>query len=182
MVQVVLDITTRGLEDAIRNVQGASKLITAGTASRMATWYNQHMKKSMLEVIETGNGVDNNYGKYAMEKESRYGISHGLGLMTGALYFGVSMSQPAIKETRGKEVRFAVRFDDPYYVAFVIDGTSNHVGRDFVTIGKEKTWDKLLQSLGSMFDGLDFTRPYPELMSSILGPSTAPSLTGNFVR
>jgi len=182
MASVVLDITTRGLEDAIRNVQGAKNLVTAGTYTRMRAWYNQDMKKSMLEVIETGNGVDNNYGGYATKKEAKYHISHGLGRLSGRLYDGVENSQPIIKETRGKEVRFSVRFDNPYYVAFVIDGTSNHVGRDFVTIGKEKTWDKLLQSLGSMFDGLDFTRPYPELMSSILGPSTAPSLTGNFVR
>ena len=176
MASVVIDITTRGLDDAIRNVQGASKLITAGTASRMAQWYNERMKRTMLTIIKSGDGVANNVGRYAIEKERRYGISHGLGFLTGRLYFAVSQTQPTIKETRGKEVRFAVKFEEPYYVAYVIEGTTRHVGRDFVTLAKDREWSKLLETIGSMFDGLDFTRPYPELLSSIIGPGLAPSM------
>ena len=176
MASVVLDITTRGLDEAIQNVRGAKNLITAGTASQMAGWYNTHMKKTMLHIIESGEGVADNVGMYAMKKQARYGISHGLGFLTGGLYFGVSIAQPSIKETRGKEVRFAVVFDDPYYIAYVIDGTSAHVGRDFITLAKDKEWQKLMDTVGSLFDNLDFTRPYPELLNSVMGANLLPSL------
>ena len=168
MASVVLDITTRGLDDAIRNVQGAKNLVTAGTFVRMQRWYNTNMKKTMLNIIDTGEGVADNVGRYALEKESKYGISHGLGRLTGNLYFTIESSQPTIKETRGKEVRLAVNFDGLYYLVYVIDGTSNHVGRDFVLIARDKELPNLTKILGTMFDGLDFTRPYPELMRSII--------------
>lgn len=177
MASIIMDITTRGFPDVIRNVKGARNLVTAGTAVRMMEWYNQHAKRTMLDIIKSGDGIANNYGRYALEKEARYGISHGLGVLTGGLYFAVSTTQPAIKETRGQEVRFAVKFDDPYYIAYVVEGTSKApTPRDFITLARDKEWSKLLNSLGSMFDGLDFTLPYPELMKSVIGPSLAPSL------
>ena len=188
MASVVLDITTRGLDEAIRNVQGAKDLITAGTAVRMQSWYNTHMKKTMLNIIETGEGMAPNVGNYAIIKArgglpgQSEGITHPLGLVTGHLYFEVSMSQPVTKETRGTEVRFSVQFDEPHYVAFVIGGTSGHVGRDFVTLARDKDWQKLLDSLGKIFNKLDFTKPYPELLSTVMTPDDLPSLTGNYSR
>jgi len=176
MASVILDITTRGLDDAIRNVQGASDLITAGTATHMKRWYNTHMKKSMLSIIESGGGMPPNSEDYAVWKLNNHGIDHPLGRISGLLYFSVSMLQPDVKETRGTEVRFALRFEEPYYAAYVLDGTHGRKGYGFANLAREKNWEILLKELGSMFDGLDFTRPYPELMSSIIGPNTAPSL------
>ena len=182
MASVVMDITTRGLDEAIMNVKNAKNLITAGTAKRMEVWYNYHMKKTMLKIIKSGEGMAPNVGGYAIKKAAgrlpgqSKGITHPLGMVTGQLYFSVSMTQPVIKETRGKEVRFAVKFEEPYYVAYVIGGTSGHVGRDFVTLAKDKDWRTLLSSLGSMFNRLDFTRPYPELMKTVMTPNDLPSL------
>jgi hypothetical protein len=179
VASILIDVYTRGLDDAIRNVAGASKLITAGTAVRMERWYNNNMKNTMLNIIESGDGVANNVGKYAIEKRAKYGIDHGLGFLTGGLYFGISSSVPNVKETRGKEVRMYIKFNDPYYVAYVVEGTegaTGHIGRDFVTLARDKDWHILLEMVGSMFDGLDFTRPYPELMSTVMGPHLLPSL------
>ncbi|MHA1662575.1 MAG: hypothetical protein ACTSVR_04895 [Candidatus Thorarchaeota archaeon] len=176
MASVILDFTTRGLDEAINNVRQARNLVTAGVAPIMVRWYNTHMKKTMLNIIETGEGMADNVGLYARRKQSKYSIYHGLGNMTHMLYFGVSMSQPAIKETRGKELRFSVRFDDPYYIAYVVDGTSAHVGRDFITLARDKDWQVLLDMIGTVFNNLDFTKPYPELLSTVMGANFLPSL------
>ena len=176
MASVILDVTTRGLDEAINNVRNVPNLITIGAAQQMVSWYNTHCKKTMLEIIETGQGVENNVGQYADWKASKYGITHGLGILEGKLYFSVSAKQPAVKETRGKEVRLVVAFNEPYYLAYVVDGTSKHIGRDFITIAKDRELPKLVKMISQMFEGLDFTLPYPQLISNVMGPNTLPSL------
>lgn len=179
--RVVLDVTTRGLLEARSNVREVNNLITMATADRMLRWYNRDFKKTMLRTIESGRPVSHiprNVGRYAEYKFNRYGIDHGLGIATGGLYFGVSATQPSVKETRGKEVRLVVVFKEPYYLAFVVDGTRNHIGRNFILVSQEKELPKLIKSIGSMFDGLDFTQPHSQLVSSILGPRISPSLRG----
>lgn len=168
MGTVTVDVITRGLDEAIMNVKNANNLITAGTYSAMVEWYNQNMKLTMLRIIDTGEGVAKNVGQYAMKKERQYGISHGLGRLTGTLYMAVESTQPTIKETRGKEVRLAVQFDDPYYLMYVVDGTSKHVGRDFIMLAKDKELPNLTKMIGTIFDGLDFTQPYPVLLSTVI--------------
>lgn len=176
MGSVVLDVTTRGLDEAIANVAGAKNLITAGTAVRMAAWYNSNFKRTALKIIDSGEGMAANAPKYARWKANQYGVTHPLGRLTGKMYMMFSMTQPNVKETRGTEVRLAVTFNKPEYIAYVIDGRSGQPKRDFVTVAKEKEWQALLKSLGRIFDNLDFTRPYPELLSTVMGPSDLPSL------
>ncbi len=171
MSSVLLDVTSRGLIEAHQNVKGIRNLITIGTAKQMADWYNSRFKKTAIEIIESGQGMAENVGKYKQWKQREYGIDHPLGVLSGGIYFSVIMSQPVIKETRGKEVRLAVRFDKPYYIAYVIDGTSRHVGRDWVIVARDKELPALAESIGNMFEGLDFTRPYQELVSAILSYS-----------
>jgi len=103
MASVVMDITTRGLDEAIKNVQGAKDLITAGTSVRMQRWYNAHMKKTMLDIIESGEGIADNVGRYKIDKESKHGVSHGLGFLTGGLYFAVSTTQHQLKRQEEKK-------------------------------------------------------------------------------
>jgi len=176
MASIIMDVTTRGLNEAIQNVRGAKDLITAGTAVRMANWYNSRFKKTALSIIESGEGMPSNRPAYARWKSDNWGIDHPLGVMTGMLYTGVIMSQPQVKETRGKEVRLAVVFKDPYYIAYVVDGTSKHVGRDFITLAKNKEWKALMDSVGTIFNNLDFTQPYPKLLSTVMGPNDLASL------
>jgi len=168
MGSVVLDITTRGLEEAHQNVKNIKNLITAGTARQLELWYNSECKNTMLSIIDSGEGMAANKEPYATWKRNRYGIDHPLGRLTGALYFSIESAQPTIKETRGKEVRLAVIFDSPHYLIYVKDGRTNQVERDFILLAREQTMESLRKRISGMFDNLDFTMPYPQLMNAIL--------------
>lgn len=179
--RVVLDVTSRGLREAQQNARKFNPLVTQATAMEMMAWYSKDFKKTVLEIIETGrpiSAIPRNVGKYGDWKAQRYGMDHGLGILTGGLWMGVAMKLPSVRETRGKEVRLFVVFDDPYYIAFVVDGTSRHVGRDFILIAREKTLPKLTRRIGRLFDDLDFTLPHSQFVSSVIGPKLAPSLRG----
>lgn len=179
MASYVLEMTTnQGFAFAQQNVRDAVKLITIGTAQQMLIWYRKHYKKTVLEIIETGEGVDRNVGRYADYKSRRYGIDHGLGVLSSKLYFGVSMAQPQVKETRGKEVRFVVIYKDPYYLAYVVGGTSRHIGRNFILVARDIELKKLTKMIGRIFDGLNFALPQSQLLSTIMGPNDLPSLRG----
>ena len=179
MASVVLDMTTnQGFKFAQQNVRDAGKIITIGTAQRMLSWYNSHYKRTALEIIDTGEGVAKNVGDYAEYKSRTLGISHGLGRITHNLYFAVSMKQAQVKETRGEEVRLSVKYEDPYYLVYVVEGTSRHIGRNFILIARNRELPKLVKMIGKIFDGLDFTLPQSQLISTILSPKDLPSLYG----
>lgn len=170
-LRVILDVTTRGLDDAQINAGRAPELITLGVKTGMNKWYRERFLRRILEIIEKGGPrgrIPANVGKYRTWKINRYGISHPLGILSGRMYFGVIATQPKIRETRGKEVRFSVDYRHPYYIAYVHDGTSRHVRRPFVEVAKDMELPSLAQLLNKMFDDLDFTRPYPELVSSVI--------------
>jgi len=173
MVRVITDVITRGLNETIINLRAFPGIITQGVAKQMERWYNLRYKKTILKVIATGKPqsmIPVNVGRYAARKKRKYGISHGLGRLTGKLYNEVAAAKISIRETRGKEVRFAVAYDKPFYVAFVHEGTkfTNYRRRPFAEVAREKELPKLVDMLGRMFDGLDFTRPTQELVSTVL--------------
>jgi hypothetical protein len=143
----------------------------------MKAWYNAEFKKTALEIISTGEGMSANKEPYATwKRNSIYKMEHPLGNMTGELSFGVMNTRPVVNETRGHEVRFHVKFDEPYYIAYIVQGTSNTLARDFITLAKDRELHKLVKSIGEIFDGLDFTQPYPQLLSTVMGPNELYSL------
>jgi len=172
-MRVIMDVTTRGLDEAIVNLNKFPDLITIGVAQKLERWYNTRYKKTVLRVIETGRPISRiprNVGRYAEEKRRKYGFTHGLGLLTGKLYFSVATAQFNITETRGKEVRFAVVYKEPFYIAYVHEGTkwNNYRRRPFVEVARDKELPHLVDMIGRMFEDLDFTRSHPELVSSVL--------------
>jgi len=168
MGSLTLDITTRGLEEAHQNVKNIKNLITEGTYVRMIDWYNHNFKETALSIIDSGEGMAANKEPYATWKRNRHQIDHPLGRLTGMLYLGVQSTEPTVKETRGKEVRLAVTFDDPYYLAYVVDGDENRLSRDFIQLARDREWPKLLKSIGTIFNNADFTLPPAQLRSTIL--------------
>jgi len=173
MVRAIADVITRGLDETIQNLKVLPEVITQGTAKQMELWYKQEFKKTTLKVIATGrpvNKIPRNVGIYAIRKKQQYGINHGLGKLSGKLYQGVENARFTVKETRGKEVRFAVIYDDPYYVAYVIEGTkfNNKRRRPFPEVAKDRDLPTLIGMLGRMFEGLDLTMPTTKLISTVL--------------
>ena len=173
MVRIITDVITRGLDETIINLRQFPEITTQGVARQMENWYNTKYKRTVLRIIATGkpqSRIPVNVGEYAIRKRARYGISHGLGRLTGKLYNEVSSARTTIKETRGKEVRFAVIYEKPFYVAYVHEGTrlTNYRRRPFAEVARDKELPKLVDMIGRMFDGLDFTRPTAELVSSVL--------------
>lgn len=178
MSSIIIDVTTLGLDETIRNLGELPKTITDATAQIMENWYNNHFKKSVLEIIRTGDGMARNRGRYARQK----GTNQPLGINTGQLYGGIISAKPTIKKTRGKEVRFAIVYKSPFYLALVHDGftakgfATGHPNavvpaRPFIEVARDKEIDKLFKMMGEYFESLDLT-------SSVLGPKIAPSLRG----
>jgi len=178
MGSVILDVTTFRLDETIRNLEALPGVITDGVARQIERWYNTKYKNTVLKIIKTGEGMARNRGRYAMEK----GTNQPLGINTGLLYGMVSSASPVIKKTRGKEIRFSIVYDSPFYLALVHDGftakgfATGHPNavvpaRPFVEVAKDKELPVLFEMIGDLFDGLDLT-------SSVIGPALAPSARG----
>lgn len=176
MVRIIMDATTRGLDEAVRNLKEAPALITQGIEAQIRNWYRIEYRPAVLRVIETGqpaSRIPPNVGRYALDKERDYGITHGLGRLTGRLYAGVNDAPTRTTVTRGKEVRFAIDYREPFYIAYVHDGTSRAPReRPFVEVARDETLEKLLVRIEKMFEGLQFTDPLPELISSVIATKT----------
>lgn len=173
MGDVVVDVITRGLDEAIANLKEFGPIVTKGVSIEMEKWYNQRFKKTSLRIIKTGRPADKipkNVGGYAKWKKGKYGFDHGLGILTGKLYDAVADVTVSIKETRGKEVRFSVFYKEPYYIAYVIDGTkwNNFRRRPFPEVARDQELPALLDAIGGLFEGLDLTQPTPKLISTVI--------------
>lgn len=161
MSSVTLEVTTRGLDETIRNLSELPAFITTTAARDIETWYNKHYKKTVLKIIETGAGMARNVGSYARQK----GTTQPLGILTGKLYFTVANAQSSVKITRGREVRFIVIYKKPFYLALVHEGFIAGgfaegvpvVARPFVEKARDKELPKLFKMLGDSFEGLDLT-------------------------
>ena len=161
MGSITLDFTTLGLPETIKNLQEFPAYITTGAASQMEKWYNTHYKKTVLKIIKTGEGMERNVGRYAKQK----GTTQPLGILSGKLYFNVANKKSSVKITRGKEVRFSVVYDKPFYLALVHEGfvaggfaePTPVVARPFVERAQHIELPKLFKMIGDMFEGLDFT-------------------------
>lgn len=172
-MRVIVDVTTRGLDETIQNLGAFPDVITMGVAKQMEHWYNTRFRRSVLTIIRTGQPqarIPKNVGRYAQWKLGKYGFDHGLGYLTGRLYNEVRATVFRITETRGKEVRFAVVYDKPFYIAYVHEGTrwNQYRRRPFVEVARDRELPKLVEMIGRMFEDLDFTRPHQELVSSVL--------------
>lgn len=173
MVRVIMDVTTRGLREASQNLDPA--LITTGIDAQIKNWYRRKYKPRVLRIIASGSPrsrIPRNIGRYRFEKLQKYGIDHGLGRLTHNLYEGVKAALYRTTVTRGREVRLAIDYRSPHYIAYVHDGTSKFRGRPFVEIARDDTLPGLMTQIESMFDGLDFTAPPPELVSSVIATKT----------
>ena len=174
-MRVILDATTLGLKEAIQNLDRAPELITAGLDAQMKRWYKVDFTPEVVRTIRSGSPqsrIPKNIGRYRQWKIEEYGIDHGLGSLTGELLKGVKKAHPRIKVTRGKEVRFSVDYKEPYYILYVHNGTRNHVGRPFIEVARDKQIKNLFRRVNNAFEGLDFTLPYPKLLSSVIGTRT----------
>lgn len=173
MVRVVMDVTTRGLNEAVQNLDPA--LVTRGIEAQIRGWYAKTYKPRVLRIIASGSPmsrIPRNIGAYRFRKLREYGIDHGLGRLTHGLYEGVKAAPYRVTVTRGREVRLAIDYRNPHYIAYVHDGTANTRPRPFVEVARDNTLPKLMKQLESMFDGLDFTMPPPELVSSVITTRT----------
>ena len=175
MSSVILDVTTLGLDQTIRNLEALPSVITDGVARQIEKWYNTRYKKTVLRIIKTGEGMARNRGMYAALK----GTTQPLMGRTGVMYAKVSAAQPLLKKTRGREIRFSIVYADPFYLALVHDGftakgfATGHPNavvppRPFVEVARDKELPVLFEMIGDLFDGLDLT-------SSVLGPQLVPS-------
>lgn len=164
MSSVVIDVTTRGLDETIKNLGELPAFITTGVARKMEMWYNQHYKKTVLKIIETGGNtarIPKNFGRYAQQK----GTTQPLGIISGKLFLGVASTKPSIKETRGKEVRFSIVYKKPFYLAYVHEGFiaggfaagTPVPARPFVEVARNIELPKLFKMIGDLFEGLDLT-------------------------
>lgn len=169
MSSIIVEVTTSGLDEVIANLDKLPTYVTTETAKKMEQWYNNHYKKTVLEIIETGGmmyGIKPNQEMYARRKAS-HGIYHPLGILSGRLYGAVAVAQCQIKITRGKEIRFTVVYKEPFYLAYVHEGftakgKANNVpvpARPFIEIARARAFPKLLEMLGNLFESLDLTRP-----------------------
>ena len=170
MGSVIFDVTTRGLTEAIQNLDPG--LVTLGVDAQVLRWYRGKYKPRVLRVIASGSPrsrIPRNQGRYRFNKLREHGIDHGLGRLTHTLYEGVKAAPYRTTVTRGKEVRLAVIYKSPYYISYVHDGTSNALARPFVEVARDDTLPGLMRQLEGMFDGLDFTAKPPEVVSSVIG-------------
>lgn len=171
MSYATLDFMTKDWGGVLQNPEILPDLITYGARTNMERWYNVTCKPEMLRLIETGSpesDIPKNIGRYRYRKIKEHGIDHGLGVLSGKLYSAVISTQPNIRVTRGNEVRLSIKFDKPFYFAAVHEGGNGRLPRRFVTVAVDKTLPKLLWQLSRMFDGIDLTRPYAEVSSSLV--------------
>ena len=163
MGSVIMDITTLGLDETIKNLDQLPIHITTQVAIEMERWYNQHFKKTVLEIIKTGNSsrIPKNMGLYAIKK----GTTQPLGILTGRLYHSVAAKQSSVKVTRGKEVRFYVVYREPFYLSYVHEGFiaggfakgTPVPARPFIEIARNRELPKLFEMIGKIFENLDMT-------------------------
>lgn len=172
-MRIIMDVTTRGLREASINLDPA--LVTTGVEAQIRHWYRNRYKPRVLRVIASGSPrsrIPRNVGRYRFEKLQKYGVRHGLGRLTHRLYEGVKAAPFRTTVTRGREVRLAIDYRTPHYLAYVHDGTANTLARPFVEVARDDTLPGLMTQLERMFDGLDFTSPPPKLVSSVIATKT----------
>jgi len=170
-MRVILDVKTEGLTEAIGNLNSWNKIVRKGIEKNMKLWFRVDFTPRALKVIETGRPrarIPKNRGRYAEYKFQRYGFDHGLGRLSGQMYEGVRSAKARIKTTRAKEIRFSVDYRNPYYIAYVHDGTRNHIGRPFIEVARDISLPKLINRLNRMMDGVDLTQPLDQVVSSVL--------------
>jgi len=178
MSSVVVDVTTRNLNELVFNLKKYPGAITATMAVQLERWYNQHYKKSVLEVIDTGTPSDkipSNFGKYREWKARKHGFTHGLGRLSHKLYNEVAIVRPSIKTTRDREIRFSIVYRKPLYLAYVHEGFlaggraagTPVPARPFAEVARDRELPKLLDMIGETLESLDPTDP--KMVSTVLG-------------
>lgn len=190
MGSFTIDMITRNLSETIDNMDYLER---DGFTDFLATILQDvfyAVREIAAEIIESGepsSEIPSNVGGYARKKArgemlysydrgmwiAGYGsISHGLGILTGDLYNGVSNQQlGSISVTRGREVRLGTTFNNPSYIGDVHDGKPGTLPRPFMDVASRRVEEVLTEVIEEYLKDLEIVSPPPQFISSLISRS-----------
>ena len=180
MGSITVDAQTFGLKETIAGVRGLPEVMVDVIGMVIQEWYDQDFLPTVDRIIVTGEPMGTgdmqihpNIGLYRKQKMAIYGIDHGLGVLSGRLQHGVKMTQPRIVKTRGKEVRFWVRYDKPNYLVSVHEGkaSTNFRRRRFIDIAQAESLPELRKKMQNLFKNVNLQDSPAQMTASAIAKS-----------